>query len=179
VRILRGLGYNVLEAANGDDAQRLFAQRTGDEIHLLLTDMVMPQMSGRFFADWLRKVSPRTKVVFVSGYLEEMLQPRDKIDIGMFFLLSGILQLFWVIPMIRRWGRPWYYFGLGGTVVLIIIWVMTRVPNPITNGRALPINSMSIITELFEIAFIIITAIIISKERSKRAPEIKQDVRRE
>ena len=53
---------------------------------------------------------------------------------------------------------------------------MTPVPNPITNGRALPINSMSIITELFEIAFIIITAIIISKERSKRAPEIKQDV---
>ncbi|MGB7954850.1 MAG: hypothetical protein WCF23_12800 [Candidatus Nitrosopolaris sp.] len=63
---------------------------------------------------------------------------------------------------------------LGATVVLIIIWVMTRVPNPITNGRALSINSMSIVTELFEIAFIIITAIIISKERSKRAPEIKQ-----
>ena len=99
-------------------------------------------------------------------------------DIGMFFLLSGILQLFWVIPMIRRWGRPWYYFGLGGTVVLIIVWVMTRVPNPITSGRALPINSMSIVIELFEFAFIIITAIIlISEERSKRAPEIKQDVR--
>jgi len=54
---------------------------------------------------------------------------------------------------------------------------MTRVPNPITNGRALPINSMSIITEIFEIAFIIITAIIISKDRSKRAPEIKQDIK--
>jgi hypothetical protein len=98
-------------------------------------------------------------------------------DIGMFFLLSGVLQVFWVIPMIRRWGRPWYYFGLGGTIVLIILWVITRVPNPITHGRALSINSMSIVTELFEIAFIIIVAIIISKERSKRAPEIKQDVR--
>jgi hypothetical protein len=42
-------------------------------------------------------------------------------DIGMFFLVSGALQLFWVIPMIRRWGRPWYYFGLGGTIVLIIM----------------------------------------------------------
>ncbi len=51
------------------------------------------------------------------------------------------------------------------------------VPNPITNGRALPINSMSIITEIFEIAFIIITAIIISKERSKRAAEINQNAR--
>ncbi len=86
VRILRNLGYQVIEAANGDDAQRLIGENSGRQIHLLLTDMVMPQMSGRFFADWLRKVSPRTKVVFVSGYLEEMLQPRDKIDIGMFFL---------------------------------------------------------------------------------------------
>jgi hypothetical protein len=100
-------------------------------------------------------------------------------DIGIFFLVSGVLQLFWVIPMIRRWGRPWYYFGLGGTIVLVVIWGMTRVPNPITHGRALPINSMSIVTELFEFSFIIITAIIIiiSKERSKRAPEIKQDVK--
>src|SRR5437660_8659798 len=103
---------------------------------------------------------------------------RDINDIGMFFLVSGVLQLFWVIPMIRRWGRPWYYFGLGGTIVLVVIWGMTRVPNPITHGRALPINSMSIVTELFEFAFITITAIIIiSNERSKRAPEIKQDVK--
>jgi len=98
-------------------------------------------------------------------------------DIGTFFLISGVLQLFWVIPMIRRWGRPWYYIGLGGTIVLIIMWVITRVPNPITHGRALSINSTSIVTELFEIAFIIIVAIIISKERSKRAPDIKQDLR--
>src|SRR2546422_4622149 len=86
------------------------------------------------------------------------------------FLVSGLLRLFWVLPMIRRWGRPWYYFGLGGTVALVIIWGMTRLPNPITHGRSLPINSMSIVTELFEIAFIIITAIIISRETSKRAP---------
>jgi len=99
-------------------------------------------------------------------------------DIGIFFLISGLLQLFWVIPMIRHWGRPWYYFGLGGTIVLVILWSITRIPNPITHGRALPINSMSIVTELFEFAFIIITAIIIiSNKRSIRAPEIKQDVK--
>ncbi len=40
------------------------------------------------------------------------------------------------------------YFGLGGTLVLIIMWVMTLVPNPITNRRALPVNSISIVTEL-------------------------------
>src|SRR5438132_10266023 len=73
VRMLRGLGYQVIEAANGDDAQRLIGENLGRQIHLLLTDMVMPQMSGRFFADWLRKASPGTKVIFVSGYLEEMM----------------------------------------------------------------------------------------------------------
>jgi len=99
-------------------------------------------------------------------------------DIGIFFLISGLLQLFWVIPMIRHWRRPWYYFGLGGTIVLVILWSITSIPNPITHGRALPINSMSIVTELFEFAFIIITAIIIiSNKRSIRAPEIKQDVK--
>ena len=67
--------------------------------------------------------------------------------------------------MIRRWGRSWYYVGLVGTAVLIIIWAMTRVPNPITHGMALPINSMSIVTEVFEYAFVILTAIILAKER--------------
>ena len=74
------------EAANGDDAQRQFTQRPGKNIDLLLTDMVMPEMSGRYFADWLRKASPQTKVVFVSGYLAESLHPGDRIEHGMFFL---------------------------------------------------------------------------------------------
>jgi CheY-like chemotaxis protein len=86
VRILRNLGYQVMEAANGDDAQGLFRADAGRKIHLLLTDMVMPQMSGRVFADWLRQVSPDTKVVFVSGYLEESLHPGDRLENGMFFL---------------------------------------------------------------------------------------------
>jgi CheY-like chemotaxis protein len=86
VRILRNLGYKVIEAANGDDAQRLFSNGARQKIHLLLTDLVMPQMSGRCFADWLGKASPETKVVFVSGYLAESLHPGDRIDHGTFFL---------------------------------------------------------------------------------------------
>ena len=86
VRVLRSLGYDVIEAANGDDAQQLIGERTDKKIDLLLTDMVMPQMSGRHFADWLRKTSPHTKVLFISGYLEESLHPADRRDQGMFFL---------------------------------------------------------------------------------------------
>ncbi|MFN2542857.1 MAG: ATP-binding protein [Chthoniobacterales bacterium] len=86
IRVLRNLGYQVIEAANGDDAQRLIKESLGRQIHLLLTDLVMPQMSGRSFADWLRKVSPHTKVLFVSGYLSESPQPGEKVGDGMFFL---------------------------------------------------------------------------------------------
>jgi CheY-like chemotaxis protein len=86
VRVLRKLGYQVIEAANSDDAQRLITQSGGRQIDLLLTDMVMPRMSGRHFAKWLNQTSPHTKVIFVSGYLEESLQPGDRLDPDMFFL---------------------------------------------------------------------------------------------
>src|SRR6266481_4960668 len=86
VRVLRNLGYQVIEAANGDDAQRLINESAGRKVHLLLTDMVMPQMSGRRFADWLRSASPHIRVFFVSGYLEKSLHPGDRRDPGMFFL---------------------------------------------------------------------------------------------
>jgi two-component system cell cycle sensor histidine kinase/response regulator CckA len=86
VRALCHLGYRVIEAANGDDAQRLITEHNGQKIDLLLTDMVMPQMSGRRFADWLRTNDPNLKVIFISGYLEESLHPGDRRDPEMFFL---------------------------------------------------------------------------------------------
>jgi hypothetical protein len=84
---------------------------------------------------------------------------------SIFFIVAGIAQLFWVLPMIKRWGRMWYYIGVAGTIVLMIIYLMTRLPNPLTGGRALSINGIGIATEIFEAAFIIITALIIVKER--------------
>ncbi len=85
VRMLRSLGYDVLEAASADDAQRLIEGLGKRKLHLLLTDIVMPQMSGRHFAEWLRTASPDTVVVFISGYLDESLQI-DCSARGMFFL---------------------------------------------------------------------------------------------
>ena len=86
VRVLRSLGYDVLEAANADDARQLIARHGEKKIDLLLTDVVMPQMSGRCFADWMNKTSPGTKVVFISGYLQESLHPGDRHDQEMLFL---------------------------------------------------------------------------------------------
>ena len=86
VRMLRSLGYRVIEAATGEDAQRLLSENRGGKVDLLLTDLVMPQMSGRRFADSLRAAHPKIKVLFISGYLEESLQPSDRCEPGMFFL---------------------------------------------------------------------------------------------
>ena len=86
VRTLRGLGYKVIEADSGDDARRLLSENGGRRIDLLLTDLVMPQTSGRRFADALRAAYPNIKVLFISGYLEESLPPSDRCEPGMFFL---------------------------------------------------------------------------------------------
>jgi PAS domain S-box-containing protein len=86
VRVLRRLGYQVIEAASSNDARHLLSENGGRKVDLLLTDMVMPQISGRRFADALRVAHPNIKVLFISGYLEESLQPNDRCEPGTFFL---------------------------------------------------------------------------------------------
>lgn len=65
---LREQGYTVLEAGNGEEALLLARGLAGEKIHLLLTDVVMPQMGGRVLAERLRGEHPDTKVLFFSGY---------------------------------------------------------------------------------------------------------------
>jgi CheY-like chemotaxis protein len=66
-RVLRGLGYTVLEAVNGAQALAVAAQH-GGQIDLLFTDVVMPQMGGKDLAERFRAVRPATAVLFTSGY---------------------------------------------------------------------------------------------------------------
>jgi hypothetical protein len=85
---------------------------------------------------------------------------------AIFFLGSGIAQIFWVLPMIKRWGKSWYYIGIGGNMILILIYVITRFPgNPIT-GRSGGVDAIDMICELAQVAYITITAIILAKERT-------------
>ena len=85
------------------------------------------------------------------------------------FSVGGAAQLFWVVPMMRRWGRVWYGIGIGGTLVLIALWMITRIDgNPIT-GRGGPINEMGIAIETMQWAFVGLTAAILVMElRMKR-----------
>jgi signal transduction histidine kinase/CheY-like chemotaxis protein len=65
--LLESFGYSVLEAGQGGDALRVAAEHPGT-IDLLLSDMVMPQMTGNELAQRLAQVRPSTKVLFMSGY---------------------------------------------------------------------------------------------------------------
>jgi CheY-like chemotaxis protein len=67
-RVLRTQGYTVLEAADGHEALTL-AQANGAKIQLLLTDVIMPGLSGKTLAEWLGQVNPQVRVLFISGYI--------------------------------------------------------------------------------------------------------------
>ncbi len=68
--ILTMQGYRVLEAGNGQEALALL-ETTSEPVHLLITDVVMPEMSGRLLAENLRARHPGLKVLFVSGYTDD------------------------------------------------------------------------------------------------------------
>jgi CheY-like chemotaxis protein len=69
-RILREHGYTVLEAQNGEDALRLASAYETGPIHLLVTDVVMPQMGGEALVAKFRAARPTTRVLFTSGYAD-------------------------------------------------------------------------------------------------------------
>ncbi len=79
-RLLKDLGYTVFDAGNGDEALKLILQNDTLVIDLVVTDVVMPQVGGKRLADSIEIISPKTKIIFTSGYNEEAV------------LLQGILK---------------------------------------------------------------------------------------
>ncbi len=79
VKTLAGKGYRILEAANGKDALEK-AENFKEPIDLLLTDMVMPKMSGKELADRLKIIKPGMRVLFISGYPYEILSRQGELS---------------------------------------------------------------------------------------------------
>jgi CheY-like chemotaxis protein len=84
-KILKQLGYNVLAACGGAEALEIARSHPG-HIALMLTDVVMPNMSGAQLAAELRHSQPDIKVVFISGYTENAISQHGVLDEGVDFL---------------------------------------------------------------------------------------------
>jgi len=79
------------------------------------------------------------------------------------FLVGGRAQIFWIVPIIKQWGKVWYYIGIAGTVIFVLIWIISRIPdNPIT-GRGGSISNEGITIQFFQLAFIILSILILFK----------------
>jgi PAS domain S-box-containing protein len=84
-RMLAGLGYTVLAAATADEALRLSAAYDGP-IPLLLTDVVMPEMSGKDLAERLRAIRPALRCLYMSGYTASVIAHRGVLEEGVRFI---------------------------------------------------------------------------------------------
>jgi uncharacterized membrane protein YuzA (DUF378 family) len=96
---------------------------------------------------------------FIAGVLHLAIVPmffnKMPANITIFFIISGLAQLFWLIPVIKRWSNIWYYIGIGGTMILIILWIIA-VP-----ARGLAVSELEVAIEFFQIVFIILCIIIV------------------
>ena len=93
-RALKLRGYQVLEAAGGDEALDLVRRHSG-AIHLLITDVVMPNMDGPTLVRAVRRLRPEMAVIFMSGYAEEAFRRHDENAAELHFLAKpfGLKQL--------------------------------------------------------------------------------------
>src|SRR5574337_386262 len=86
---------------------------------------------------------------------------------GMLFLVGGMLQIFWAVPVIKRWGKIWQIIGIVGTIVFFVLWLSDRL-HLLPEGGG-PSGHMPPI-EIFQIAFVglyIVLSRMISSRQNK------------
>ena len=81
IELLRELGYRVIEAHDGPAALRVLA-RPAQTVHLLITDVVMPSMSGRELAERARGLVPDLRILFISGYPRDVISKEGRLAAG-------------------------------------------------------------------------------------------------
>ncbi|MFZ0390064.1 MAG: response regulator, partial [Calditrichia bacterium] len=90
--VLSAYGYRISTAENGSDA----LARYGDKLALfdmIITDVVMPQMSGKEFAQALKQISPRSRILFMSGYTDEAISKHGILDLEYPFIQKPFAPL--------------------------------------------------------------------------------------
>lgn len=83
--MLTNLGYTVLQATNPGNAISMIKEYDS-EIHLLMTDVIMPEMNGRDLANNLLSFYPELKCLFMSGYTADVIAHHGVLDEGVHFI---------------------------------------------------------------------------------------------
>jgi hypothetical protein len=112
----------------------------------------------------------------IGGILHILMVPRsierDMYE-GIFFLISGILQVFWILPVIKDWGKIWYYIGIGGTAVLFALWLGDRIPG-LEAGKGIRLSPNTLAIEGFQIAFIGLCIILLRRKLKSEKIQISK-----
>lgn len=102
VNLLRGQGYTVLQATSGEEALKISEKHPGP-IHLLLTDVILPGMSGRELAERLASAYPSMRVLYTSGYTANLIEHHGVLEPGIAFIqkpyhvIDLLLKVRWVL----------------------------------------------------------------------------------
>jgi DNA-binding NtrC family response regulator len=91
-RMAQSLGYNVVIAADAESCLEVAGKHEG-EIHILLTDVIMPGMNGKELYSKLLKVRPHIKVLYMSGYTSNVIGQHGVLDRGVNFIQKPFTML--------------------------------------------------------------------------------------
>jgi signal transduction histidine kinase/CheY-like chemotaxis protein len=87
--ILKPLGFNILEAVDGVEALEISEKHEG-KIDVVLTDVIMPRMNGQEMAEKLQQSRPSSKVIFMSGYTDDVIAEHGVLEPGIDFIQKPI-----------------------------------------------------------------------------------------
>lgn len=126
----------------------------------------------------MNKISPLAVSAAVctgmAGILHLSMLPAFNQQMTILFLIGGLAQVFWILPTIKDWGRIWDCIGIVGTVAFITLWILTRIPdNPIT-GRGGMIGDIAIATEIFQLTFVALMAVVVYARHPKAISKIQK-----
>ena len=86
---IEGYGYSVLVAVDGEDAIKMY-DADGDKIDMAILDVIMPKKNGKEVYNHIRKIDPQAKVIFISGYTEDILTSKGIYEEGLEFISKPV-----------------------------------------------------------------------------------------
>ena len=101
--VLQAQGYVVLSASNGQDALHVAREHRGAPIRLVITDVIMPLMSGKVMAEWLKATYPDLQILFTSGYTDDAIPAHGVLETGVEFLPKPYTVTLWPTKCARCW----------------------------------------------------------------------------